>query len=423
MKKCSKKRIVGSLLTLLFGFFIFPLHTAAQIQGPESPRKEKEIFCSREVTVQEDSETRAFQIKLCMWDERVEKAWEAGTCSAVVPHYEKAGEMALTVYQDLDPRFWISPVERKRIKDSGGNWEQRENDGFQVFWEFSLPGSGLWEVSFTVHAQNDFLGGNEILLDGEESGVYRQNRRVLEFSPAKLNVPLAFRLTDLNLKLFLGERLPKRIGGEDLETAMLGGLPNWYGKGETGKLTLLWRKEGGALIGSAEQLLETRPKGYRRYLFIASYSPEKSGKGGIGPAVTEQEAFSILTVDIVQGSLILRAVTESEKLCSPLFLLEGEGLSLYSAGKKERKGEKTVFHAAFTGLPYGKYRVSQINPSYEEVAEEYWVGAHPENDTLTLERNAPEIWLELSAGEEKEGLFQSAAVGETFRVSPLGEDH
>lgn len=416
------KKGIGFLVPILL-FLLFPVPSTARALALESFKKE--IFCSREVTAQEVLETRTFQIEICVWAENVEKGEEgkAEKSSTVVPYYEKAGEIALTVYQDLDPRFWISPVERRRIKDSGGNWEQRENGAFRVFWEFSLPEGDFWQASFTVQAQSDFLGGNEIPLDGEESGVYRKNRRVLEFSPVRLNVPLAFSLTNLHLELFLGEKLPKKVEGKDLEVAMLGRLPNWYGKGETGTLTAFWREEDETFIGSTEQLLEIKPKGCRRYLFTVSYSPSEKGEYGIGMAVTKQQAFSMLIVDIVQGSLTLRAVAEREASCLPLFLLEREGLFLYSTGKKEKEGEKTVFRAAFTGLPYGKYRVSQIGLSYEKVEEEYWIGTHPENDTLALSRNSSEIWLELSAREEKREFFQTTAVGETFRVAPFGEGH
>lgn len=428
-------RRVFRAISLFILFWVLSQPVEAQESGRRQEVKGWSLSCRREADLKEEG-SRVFEVSIEVEAKREKKENTLSRISAAELSLnaekpekeekdgrEKRGEqpLSVTVRETLDPRFSLLPSEERKLKSAGAQIGEKPDGSVSISWEAAFSGEEEtpWSAVFSVQARKDFPGGNEVPLFSEESGVYQNGRPLWEFSECLLNVPLSLPLSPCSLTLFLGEKIPKTVKGKTLEDLMLSGSPvNWYGKGETGTLSVFWKKPDSTPVGTLSQLGEIRPVGDTQYAFSLSYTPYETGKKGLGTPVKETEASSLLRVNVVEGSLTVQAVSEGKGGAPPLFLLESDQLSLYRLGEyRKTTAGRTLYQADFSGLPFDKYRVTQLSPDYEEVSEEYWVGACPGNDTVDFQRASVKTWMELTPKKKGTG-FETGMKREAFHLFP-----
>lgn len=102
-----------------------------------------------------------------------------------------------------------------------------------------------------------------------------------------------------------------------------------------------------------------------------------------------------------------------------MFSLEKDDTTFYRTARlsSQEKEESTLF-VDFAGLPYGKYRLKQINPFYNKIDQECWLGICSKDDTLDLGRNVCDMEIKLTATPSEAGELNYSVdtYGEVFRV-------
>ncbi len=427
--KRSHIRVLEAI-SLFMLFWCLPQPAQAQESGRQQEIKGWTLLCDRRAQLKEE-DARVYEITVSVQAGRDEEGNSSSEKALLKPEKQEeeqkqaaknAQELSVTVRETLDPRFSLSREEEKRLEEAGAKIREKPDGSVLISWEVSFSGEEkFWSAGFSVQAREDFPGGNEVALFGEESGVYHNGRPLWKFPQCLVNVPFSLPLSRQSLTLFLGEKIPKTVKGKSLDIWMLGGAPvNWYGKGETGTLSLFWTKPDLTAVGSLSQLAEIRPAGDEQYAFSVSYTPYQTGSKGLGDPVEETEASASLQLNVIQGSLTVQAVSQGGEGPAPLFLLKSDQLTLYRLGEYRKTVEgKSLYQVDFLGLPFGKYRITQLSSAFEEISEEYWVGACPGNDTVDFQRAGVKTWMELTRKEERgEKRFETGFQTETFHIFP-----
>lgn len=276
------------------------------------------------------------------------------------------GTFSVTVKESIDPRFQIPSDEKGRLLASGA--EIREEDGHVIVeWDVSMPRKKEqpWTDSILLQARHDFPGGNDVALNAEGSGIYKSGKLIREPEEAFVNVPIQINPTDVTTVLAKGERVPSSLYGRDIELLMRGGEEiNWYGKGQTGSFSYLWKKEDGGSIGTVEQLSQIVPAQEERYLLTVTYEPSASGVRGVGSPVEKTEWQAFYCMKLIQGEIMVEKTLDRkllERVGGPsafLFQLDGEGRTLYQIPSIQEHGSgagQVTLQATFSGLDYGTY--------------------------------------------------------------------
>lgn len=275
----------------------------------------------------------------------------------------------VTAVLALDPRFTLPEAQKKTLTAAGAKVEADEEGALQIRWQVTLPvlADSPWEATFTIKAKEDFFGGNDIAFEGDETGVYLQKDKLADFQCPKLNVPVKLALKDLDITVFLGQKLPARVEEKLLEEAM--GFfrePKWYGKEETGAFTVEWKTEGGEKIGETKQLQKISPANEDVYLLCVTYEPNTSGLASIGKANPRSSKTARLLVQVVSGKIRIKLNLRDKELeaigGTYLFKLTNGAEVRYTAvdlHNRNEDGEGIVLEAAFENLPFGTYTLTQ----------------------------------------------------------------
>jgi len=291
------------------------------------------------------------------------------------------------VVEALDPRFTIAPQERRRLKEAGA--QVRLVDGnWVVTWTVELPcdQNEPWVSEWTVEAKTAFPGGNGVAVCGEDEGVFLEGRQVAELPEVKANVGVNLSLRDVDTKIFLGETVPTVLGGESIEDKMLGGGPEWFGKGITGTFSFQWED-----VGTVEQLGRLIPQESTGYRLRVVFTPKGPGSGAAGPPVEQMAAEGSYTVSVMPGVLRVQVVGEGLDRNSSLALrVESKAVSRTVIARPEAdpEGGGLVLAAVLDDLPFGKYTVTPgvMADGKKLRAQECLLGVCREDDTVDVAR-------------------------------------
>jgi len=335
-----------------------------------------------------------------------------------------ADSTTVSVVQALDTRFQLTEKEYARLSQEEVSVIEKENGETLIAWEAELPynSENPWKTELEFEAKKDFPGGNDVGMDGEESGIYWGEKQISKCPDMEINVPIRISLKDIEDDIFLGEKVKTTLLRQNVEEKLLGNLiPNWYGKGETGTISYSWKRTDGSTVGSLKQLAEIRPVRDQEFLFAVTYTPKSQGNNAVGVPVQQTYSTGNYTVHVVSGTVSLEVLTDrlSEEGGMPVFSLEKDDTTFYRTARlsSQEKEESTLF-VDFAGLPYGKYRLKQINPFYNKIDQECWLGICSKDDTLDLGRNVCDMEIKLTATPSEAGELNYSVdtYGEVFRV-------
>jgi len=278
---------------------------------------------------------------------------------------------SVTVAAVLDPRFSLSSTERARLQSGEASVEIRGDGVTVIEWQAGMPRSrdAAWTEMVQLTVKLDFPGGNDIPVCGEGSGIYKTGALVYSFTHQKVNVGMDMEMYDLEAEIFLGQKVPTMIGSDDLLERMIkNSSPNWYGKGETGSFTYLWKKKDGGKIGQKEQLQEVTPTKTQTYILTMTYVPKTDGRTSVGEAVGEMQNSAEYLITVQSGTIRIKMVLSADDGSDAtedfyIFKLESDNGVQYrvlSIKDRSEDGESLCLETAFTGLPYGKYTLSRV---------------------------------------------------------------
>lgn len=194
--------------------------------------------------------------------------------------------------------------------------------------------------------------------------------------------------------LFLGEAVPMRQQGVPLAELLREEFP-----GQQGELEAWWVSPQGR--APLEELGRERPKEDETYR-ISTVLHREDGK--------DSWANLLYRVRVVSGAVRVRADgREAVPGASALFMLEGEGLTLYQQAIPEAdpQGGPAMLEAQFTGLPYGVYTVTAVDGG--QPAKTCRLGVCETDDTIDPARCGTTLRFTL---DEDAGQ----AVGESYRL-------
>lgn len=337
-------------------------------------------------------------------------AGEAESCLGRIRR-DIASVLSVEVVQRLDPRFELPSDERERLRDQGAHLDLEKNGAWVISWEADLPRqkNAPWTASLTVQAKEAFPGGNDIAIDGEETGIYRAGEKISSLPELTVNVPLNLDLTDLESPLFLGERVRITADGKTIEERMQKSPePDWFGKGKTGSFSWLWETAQGDSVGSLKQLESQTPEKDVSYRLSVSYRPGSDGLSSVGTPVKAVEKTALYKIKVTGGTVRLTAAANGEtvpKTAFVLFRLDREnGQTFFCTILPEADPESGIvsLEGEIKDLPYGTYTATPVfwnGAAPVEAHQRFRLGVWEKDDTVSVERSFAEARFTLKSGD------------------------
>ncbi|MCH5353412.1 MAG: VWA domain-containing protein [Acutalibacter sp.] len=369
---------------------------------------------------------RSYTVSLCNNPEQeAEDFWQSMASAPLsTHHYLCAGDpsgclsqirrdvgavLSVEVVERLDPRFTLTQSEQLRLRRAGAHLTSDRSGAWEISWEVPLPRKKTdpWKTILTVQARTAFPGGNDVPVDREGSGIYRAGGEILSFPAQYANVPLALRMKDFTMELFLGERVKTVYKKTDLEKLLLATpVQEWFGKGKTGDFSFFWETEDGAPIGPLKQLGTLQPKQDSTYRLRVTYRPDTKGLLSAGKSVEAVEKSALLHVKLTSGTLRIRTTAEKggtgeeimlNKNSFLQFRVKGDnGVDRYCTARLEADPEgsdlqigSVFLEGELTGLPFGVYTIVPVSGTVDcaEKFQTCCLGVWEQDDTVSPSRN------------------------------------
>lgn len=336
----------------------------------------------------------------------------------------------------LDPRFAMTQQQQTSVLKSGGQIRAQEDGTLEISWEVPLPypTNSPWTASFAVSAKPEFIGGNDIPFVSEKTGVYLSAQKLADLKCPAFNVPVKLELEKQEVTLFLGQPVPAKINGQPLEESMRKqASPNWYGKGETGTLTVLWKTENGAKIGGTRELQAVKPGKSGSYEILLTYTPKTDGAVSIGTPNGVCMKTAQLHVTVVSGTVRVKLNLSAEEAAdtgaSYVFKLSNGTDIRYAAidlGSRNEDGEGVVLEAVFRDLPFGCYTLTQeydftnetgMAPATDEGIA-CRIGFAQDSDKIDLQNTQQVLYADPSvrSGEHQTGSRSAQVKADGFQI-------
>lgn len=302
------------------------------------------------------------------------------------------GGTRVTAAMILNPCFTIADSELEKLKQDGAIIEISNGAIRSIEWSVIMPRvkSMPWEYTVRAVAADNFLGGNDIPVFLEGSGIYHMGAQVCYFESPNVNVGLCLNLKDMQQSVFKGEKVP--VFFENSREEQMKDI-----KFINGSLSYIWSEKNGGKIGQDTQLSEVMPGESKTYILTVTYEPESGGITSEGKAVEPTVFTSTYELKLVAGSVKVKLVLNQEEISPFVFKLTGEGITKYcviNMNNRSEDGEGLCLESVFTGLVYGKYTLWQISPFAKATGEETlilqgecMVGYKPGNEKVDVTAN------------------------------------
>lgn len=181
----------------------------------------------------------------------------------------------------LDPRFRLTEGEKERLAErKTAVYEEREDGTTLIRYSLSLPEKEekAWKESLLVEAREAFIGGNEISVLGEGSGVVAGGELVSPYPLPQVNVPIRFHVGSAQADIVSGQNVPLETErGRIVDEMYLPDASVFCGMEETGEFRYLWLDEAGNQIGSSEELGRITPETNRVFTLEILFVPSQDG--------------------------------------------------------------------------------------------------------------------------------------------------
>lgn len=269
----------------------------------------------------------------------------------------------------LDPRFGLTNGQKEKFREQDISFEEREDCSTWVEWPLNLlvTEGDAGKMSIELTAKNDFIGGNDVPLMLEKSGIYQDGIMTHGFETIKLNVPVNSQLKDQTTEIFMGQSIPVVLDGESIEKRLTGANAyNWYDNAETGELELKWTQDGAGEISGAQDIAKQMPGEDRTFKYTIGFSPNSDGKNSIGEPVKACELTAAYKVKVVSGKITVKLSLDkyakdwdNGSVC--VLKLSGRDTVQYKAlsiADRDEDGENLTLEGSFENLPYGSYIIT-----------------------------------------------------------------
>jgi len=270
----------------------------------------------------------------------------------------------------LEPDFRFFLRNREEIEKNGGSRISEEGTTKITFkmLPFELPGFE-WEQKVSVVAKDDFLGGNDVSVFKETSGIYKEESCIFKIDSPKVNIPLNIEFNDdVEQQIFLGQKIPADINELGLMTFICKKRDEyWCSKEATGKFAVVWREKNGEIIGSNEAFGEIKPTESQDYLAEIEFIPISNGENAFGKPVRETKFEVPCRFNVVKGRINIKLDLIGDEIV--IFSLKGNQSVLYKAitdSDFSEDGEHSLREISFENLPYGEYMLTQESVFGEE---------------------------------------------------------
>jgi Ca-activated chloride channel family protein len=236
---------------------------------------------------------------------------------------EVGGVKGAKVTDVIDPRFELTTESKSALIADGATVTNNTNATQMITWNNQMinvkkdtQGNLIpdWKKAFTVKAKDQFIGGNNIPTNVEDSsGVSYGNNDFVKFQLSTVNVRTEFYVSDMESTIFYGEETPPatiksyKVPGEDM----------FCGKEPTGTFSFQWLKADGTTPNTEAFPTGQLPNGDTYYTLKATFNPsaptdDSNRNSAVGakvytavatPNTVVPGAAGKYTVNVIKGEL------------------------------------------------------------------------------------------------------------------------
>lgn len=307
------------------------------------------------------------------------------------------GIAGATVIDYIDERFQFTE-ETKKMFESDQNisygFDQSRNQWYVKYNKQIIPtNESVWFEAFEIEAKDEFIGGNCIPTNGDDSGIYYEDKKLKDFPRPKVNVPIKFEVGNQETTIFYGEKVPQQLydantsKNKGVQTLMFdeNAVPDMFlGKGVTGTFKYEWYK-GDVLIGEGKDLntlvKDVELSKDQLYTLKVTFMPNNQlnapdkGKG----LATDTSHTGTYLVHVVKGSLTIRKTIDNQYTdikiinANQSFVFEVKRYAVNDDGSKGDYIEsyfETISFAANEDITTKEKTIMNLKKGYYEVVED-----------------------------------------------------
>ncbi|RDU25166.1 collagen-binding domain-containing protein [Anaerosacchariphilus polymeriproducens] len=307
------------------------------------------------------------------------------------------GIAGATVIDYIDERFQFTE-ETKKIFDQDINisygFDKSRNQWYVKYNRQIIPTNhSVWFEQFEIEAKDEFIGGNCIPTNGDDSGVYTENKKIKDFPRPNVNVPVKFQVGNQETTIFYGEDVPQKLFDantlqyKDVQTLMFDekSIPDIFlGKGATGTFKYEWYL-GENLVGEGKDLnslvkdvvLDNDQLYTLKVTFMPTNqdNPPDKGKG----LATNTSHTGTYLVHVVKGALTIQKTIDHQYTdidvinANQSFVFEIKRYAVNNDGSKGNYIEsyyETIDFAANEGVTSKNKTIVGLKKGYYEVIED-----------------------------------------------------
>ncbi len=322
---------------------------------------------------------------------------------------EIGGEIDSVYIRDyIDPRFLVlgddgTPLQDKSetytLSNGGKVKYDSEKDSWYVQWEKKKLTTDLWSESIYLKAKEEFIGGNDIATNTEDSGVF-YGEKSLKFVLPKVNVRANIKVSNKENTIFLGEAVP--ISGilEDMYSSR--NTNPFLGMEVTGHFTLEWFKEIESLGEDIIALGNIKPSEDSTFILKVSFTANEvqnsqSTINSKGNYVETASAEGIYLVKVKSGTISLKKIVLDDE-GNEVSIPEGDyfTIKVRESIMSDVELSKESSLISLTKLSKGKYTLQEIMPiEYEFVKAVINGEEYRANDPIeiNISMDAPEVMV------------------------------
>ncbi|WP_162300533.1 collagen-binding domain-containing protein [Anaerosacchariphilus polymeriproducens] len=234
--------------------------------------------------------------------------------------YQIAGKTKeITIRNYISEYFQLTKkckAELEKMKDVSYQYDEKTKCWFVEWKNQAIYKNENWTATLELKAKGKFIGGNNICVDHKDSGIYWDNILISRFPQTKVNVPVKFRVKNLEGTIGQGEMiseelydeaLKKNVPVEELILDVADKNDLFLGKEPTGEFDYEWYLDNirnNRVSNLAKQSLNKDTK----ILFKVTFKPyhtdtETDGKKGLATSTNHTGSYNIYVKNVEPKNL------------------------------------------------------------------------------------------------------------------------